>query len=181
MAAGVDASDCARLSAKLKGADRVIKRHVVGAIKASAQDSGETVIKDGSASMPSRGGLRDYLQSGGKVGIRLRSDGAFLTLTNRQGIQLAPLDKGDLRHPVFAGPRMSAASARKMASDLQAQSGGKFKYGVGRAASRIRNAGRVWVSQSVPAGTYTKAEEAQLSALKPKIERAVEAALRELA
>lgn len=139
----VDASDYQRMAAKLKAADKTLKRHVTAGIRAVAKPAGEAVIREGSEAMPSRGGLRDYLQGGGRVSLRMRGEGADLALGNRQGVKLGPLDRGELRHPLF--------SNRK-----------------------------VWVGQRVPADTYTKAIEAQLETLRPRMEQAVEDALKEL-
>lgn len=138
----VDASDYQRMAAKLKAADKTLKRHVTAGIRAVAKPAGEAVIREGSEAMPSRGGLRAYLQGGGRVSLRMRGEGAELALGNRQGIKLGPLDRGELRHPVF-----------------------------GR---------KVWVGQRVPDDTYTKVIEAQLETLRPRMEQAVEDALKEM-
>ena len=179
--ANVDASAYVALAAKLKDSDRVVRRHVNDALKDVAEPFGLGIIEEGSGAMPARNGLRERLLSGGRVTVRMRREGAVLALQNRTGVQLGPLNKGDLRHPVFARASMSNADASRMVAESVAESGGRLKYGMRRAVSRVRNAGRKWVSQKVPAGTYTKAGESRVGELRPRVAEAVESALRELA
>ena len=157
-----------------------IARNVRQALTDAAVPAGEKSIAEGSDSMPARGGLRDRIIAGGRATVRLRKDSADVTLTNREGIQLGPINKGQLRHPVFARAGMSNAEASRMVSEAVAESGGKLKYGMRRAVSRLRNKGRTWVTQQVPACTYTKAIEGRLDEIRPRVADAVDKALREL-
>lgn len=176
----VDATEFARLAVKLREVDKSIARNVRKALTEAAVPAGEKSIAEGSDSMPARGGLRDRIIAGGRATVRLRKDSADVTLTNREGIQLGPINKGQLRHPVFARAGMSNAEASRMVSEAVAESGGKLKYGMRRAVSRLRNKGRTWVTQQVPAGTYTKAIEGRLDEIRPLVADAVDKALREL-
>lgn len=176
----VDASDYARLAGKLKDADKAIAKQVRAELADAAKPFGEEVIRDGSDSMPRRGGLRELLQQGGRVSLRTRSDGVYVALQNRDGVQLGALNKGSLRHPVFARAGMSSREAGALVDEAVRASGGRLKYGRRRAVSRARNAGRVWVAQTVSADTYTGAAEKRIDEVRPRVEQAIENALKEL-
>ncbi len=122
-------------------------RKVVGtAVKSTMRD----VIKEGSAPMPRRGGLSERLATS-KVAYYPTSDwmGLRVVLGNRRRGQLGRIDRGLLRHPVFA-----------------ARSGEDRKTWK-------------WVSQNVPAGTYTGAlnhhiddiKHAQLMAMQATVDK----------
>jgi len=176
----VDASDYTRLAGKLRDADKAIAKQVRAELADAAKPFGEEVIRDGSDGMPRRGGLRELLQQGGRVSLRMRSDGVDIALQNRDGVQLGPLNKGSLRHPVFARAGMSSREAGALVDDAVRSTGGRLKYGRRRAVSRVRNAGRVWRTQTVTADTYTKAAEQRMDKVRPRVEQAIENALKEL-
>lgn len=115
----VDASDYKALAVKLKALDRKLAARVRGRLREISKPLGEEVIREGSEGMPARGGLRDHLMTGGKVGVSILRSSLTIRLQERSGIQLEPLNRGKLRHPTF-----------------------------GR---------EPWVSQSVPAGSYSAA------------------------
>lgn len=179
MAEGVDTSDYQRMATALRRAgDKELWAATRRTLSAAAQPAGLEAIREGSGAMPSRGGLRARLESGGRVTVRMRLDGAVAALQTKDGVQLGALDGGDLRHPVFAGVSMSRKAAEMQVTEAVAESGGKLKYGMRRAVSRLRNAGRKWVSQDVPKGTYRQAMEARLPEIRPKVEAAVEDVLK---
>ena len=115
----VDASDYKALAVRLKALDRKLAARVRARLREIGKPLGEEVIREGAEAMPARGGLRERLVTGGKVGVSTLRSSVAIRLQEHRGIQLGPLNRGKLRHPTFNGAP--------------------------------------WVSQPVPAGSYSAA------------------------
>lgn len=100
------ADDLQRLADALKAtADKDLRARVGKAIRDEAKPVGRRVLDHGSDEMPQRGGLADRLRDQGKIGVALSLRGkvAAVRLTLRNpGADLYQINRGILRHPVFA-------------------------------------------------------------------------------
>lgn len=100
------ADDLQRLANALKASgDKDLRARVGKAIRDEAKPLGKRVVDRGSEEMPQRGGLADRLRDQGKVGVALSLRGkvAAVRLTLRNpGADLYQINRGILRHPVFA-------------------------------------------------------------------------------
>lgn len=96
----VDVSDYERFAAKLKGAEPAVRRAIRKRLREAGKPLGEHVRDEGSGSMPSRGGLRSRLL-GSPIAVALKTSGIDIWVGNRRKSQIAPLDRGVLRHPVY--------------------------------------------------------------------------------
>lgn len=91
-----------------EAADKELRKQVYAAFRKASKPLGETVIREGSAKMPHRGGLSARLataklsQSNSTTG---RNPGITLRIKSREGYELPALDRGRLRHPVFGRRR----------------------------------------------------------------------------
>jgi hypothetical protein len=85
--------------------DKDLRREVYAALRRAAKPLGDKVIAEGSSGLPGRGGLRarvaaaKFGQSNATTG---RNPGVSLRFRTTQGYDLAAMDRGQLRHPVFA-------------------------------------------------------------------------------
>ena len=147
---GVDAAEFERIGAQIKAAGRDLQKVTRKVIGTAAKSAMRDVVKDGSAAMPQRGGLAARLAQS-KVAYYPTSDWAGLRVilgTRKRG-QLGRINRGLLRHPVFAG---RAGEDRK-------------KW--------------TWVPQTVPSGTYVDAinkhigeiKDAQLTAMQVVLDK----------
>lgn len=96
--ATVSAEDYARFAAALKGADKAVARAIRKRIREESVPIGEHVVREGSADMPSRGGLSERLAAG-RPTVSILAKGASIGL--RRGGNYATLNRGILRHPVW--------------------------------------------------------------------------------
>ena len=103
--ATVSAEDYARFAAALKGADKAVARSIRKRIRAEATPIGQHVIQEGSADMPSRGGLAARLAAG-RPAVSMLAKGASINL--RKGGNYQSLNAGVLRHPVYRTGRWAA-------------------------------------------------------------------------
>lgn len=178
----VDTDDYKATVKKLNAAEREVKNSLRSRIWNAGKPLADQVIKDGPEDMPSRGGLRDWLRDS-KGGLSMTSTRLAISLTKGAGHDLASINRGKLRHPVFARDTISKKEATAMAGEVVAAAaalGKKIKGGKAGAARKIRKSGRVWVWQDVPAGTYDKAFEQRADAVTPEIEKVVTDVMREL-
>jgi len=101
------ADQLADLGKALKAADKSIKNEFLAEIRASGKPAGEAIRNAYAADMPKRGGLAAVLGRS-KIGIRNRlsgkNAGIRLTMTNKH--DLAELEKGNLRHPVYGNRKV---------------------------------------------------------------------------
>lgn len=178
----VDTDDYKATVKKLNAAERAIKDDLRSRIWKAGKPLADQVIKDGPEDMPSRGGLRDWLRDS-KGGLSMTQTRLAISLTKGAGHDLASINRGKLRHPVFARDTVSAGDARAMAGEVVAAAaslGKKVKGGKAGVARKVRKAGWAWVWQSVPAGTYGKAFEKAADDAVPEIEKVVTDVMREL-
>lgn len=100
--------DLQKLADALKeAADTDLQKQVSAAMRAVAKPLGQRVLAKGSAELPRRGGLADYVAAKGRIGVSnsLRGKTASVTLALRnKGVRFAAMDRGKLRHPVFGRP-----------------------------------------------------------------------------
>lgn len=122
----VDSTALQQFARAIKGADKDLRRAFSKAIREAAKPLGAQVLREGSASMPARGGLRARLLAG-KVSIRSSLTGSnpkvMITLANREKDALGALDQGSMRHPVFArGGRPRRWTSQRVPSGTYAAS-----------------------------------------------------------
>ena len=98
----ISAEDYARFAAALKQADKAVARAIRKRIREVAAPIGAHVVAEGSASMPSRGGLAARLASG-KPAVSILAKGASINL--KKGANYKGLDSGVLRHPVYGSSK----------------------------------------------------------------------------
>lgn len=178
----VDTDDYKAAVKKLNAAEREVKNSLRSRIWNAGKPMADQVIRDGPESMPSRGGLRDWLRDS-KGGLSMTSTRLAISLTKGAGHDLASINRGKLRHPVFARDTISKGAASAMAGEVVAAAaamGKKVKGGKAGAARKIRKSGRTWVWQDVPAGTYDKAFDKAADAAMPEISKVVDDVMREL-
>lgn len=99
----VDSSDYGKFAASVKDADKEVQKAFRKAFREIARPLGQSVVRSGSASMPSRGGLRARLASS-KVGVAAsfgRDPKVTLRLGAKPSIGLKTLNSGQVRHPVW--------------------------------------------------------------------------------
>lgn len=98
--------DLQKIADELREAgDKKLARKVGAAIRKAAKPAGQTALRAGAYDMPGRGGLRSKLLES-KIGVSawLRSQRALVEVKLRNPVDLRALDRGILRHPVFADP-----------------------------------------------------------------------------
>ena len=110
----VDTADYKAAVTKLNAAEREVKNSLRSRIWNAGKPLADQVIKDGAESMPSRGGLRDWLRDS-KGGLSMTSTRLAISLTKGAGHDLASINRGKLRHPVFARDAISKGAASAMA------------------------------------------------------------------
>lgn len=96
--------DFDRIANELRAAaDRKLQRRVAYAIAKIARPIGREVLEEGASEMPQRGGLADRVAAS-KVGVSswFRGQTSFIAIRFRNSIRLKGLNRGYLRHPVFA-------------------------------------------------------------------------------
>ena len=125
----VAADEWLDVAAKLKAADKKVAARLRKGLRAAGEEIGKVVQQEGPQDMPNSGGLRDYLLNGTKPRVAVGAKGVNLILqgSTKKGLQLAKINAGEVRHPVF---------------------GRKWLKGGGRAP---------WAKTTVPEGTWTDA------------------------
>lgn len=109
----VDVADYKAFAQRLKAADR----KVASALRARVRDAGkplaEGIAQDGPEGLPERGGLADWLR-GAKPSLSMTQTRVAIKLTGLTGRRtgrtsdLHAINRGRLRHPVFAQPGRKA-------------------------------------------------------------------------
>lgn len=99
------ADDLERVARAFREGDKDLQRKVSAAMRNAAKPLGEVVVRAGASVMPHRGGFAARVAAT-RVGVTnsLRGKSATVTIRARslEGYDLAGLDRGLLRHPVFA-------------------------------------------------------------------------------
>lgn len=140
---------------RVKAADEQLQRDFRAKLRDVAKPLGEQVIVEGAEEMPSRGGLRERLKTG-RATVNASSLRVTLSLASSSGVHLEPINRGKLRHPVFAAHQATKRSAKQTAL---ASDGTLKGVSLRKAVNKVRRKGWAWVGQDVPAGTYDKAFE----------------------
>lgn len=103
----LDPGDAARLLHDVRNFDRELSKSLGRYIRLAAKPVGERTLLRGAGGLPRSGGLSDRI-SEGRVSVSVRTGagtaGVDIRLQNREGDDLTGLDKGEVRHPVFAQP-----------------------------------------------------------------------------
>ncbi|MGZ4559482.1 MAG: hypothetical protein ACXVGQ_00365 [Mycobacteriaceae bacterium] len=85
--------------------DKELRKAVYRGFRDAAKPLGERMVRAGAAAMPKRGGLSARV-AGSKIGIRNATTGrnpkVEIQLKTAQGYDLKGMDRGEVRHPVFA-------------------------------------------------------------------------------
>lgn len=102
--------DLERLSDAYKGGDKVLQKRLRDGLKAAGKPLGTTVVRQGGAGLPRRGGLRDRAL-GAKVLVTASLGAKKAKVTIRMGSKaqhasLKGFDEGTLRHPVFGNRKV---------------------------------------------------------------------------
>lgn len=100
----VDTTAFDRLAAAYRDGDKILRRRISKALRDVAKPVGADVIRKGAARLPHRGGLAERVASRGSVTASISSGSstrATLSLKNRDGIKLAGIESGNVRHPVY--------------------------------------------------------------------------------
>ncbi|MGX7679075.1 hypothetical protein ACSMXN_09255 [Jatrophihabitans sp. DSM 45814] len=88
-----------------EAADKTIRTEVYAAFRRAAKPLGESIIREGSAELPHRGGLAARVakaklaQSNATTGNNPK---VAISLKVREGYSLKSMDAGTIRHPVFS-------------------------------------------------------------------------------
>lgn len=90
-----------QFAANLKEADKQLAAKVRKGIRDEAKPVAVEVIKEGARKVPARGGLRALVEDASPT-VTVTSRGVTMTLYNRRRTNLSALDRGYIRHPVFA-------------------------------------------------------------------------------
>ena len=178
----VNADDYKAAVKKLNGAERAVKDNLRTRIWKAGQPLAEDVTRDGADGMPSRGGLQEWLRQS-KGGLSMTQTRLSIQLSKGGKHDLAAINKGALRHPVYARQALSNREVTAVVNAAAAQAasaGRKLKGGKAAAKRKAKRTGWVWVSQDVPAGTYDKAFDKHADAALPEIAKVVDDVMREL-
>jgi hypothetical protein len=87
-----------------EAADKLLRKEVYAAFRTAARPLGETIVKQGAAALPKKGGLSARVAAA-KVGQSNATTGknpkVAISIRTREGYALAAMDRGILRHKVF--------------------------------------------------------------------------------
>jgi hypothetical protein len=116
MADGVELSpkslaDLRQLGDAYKGADKALQKRLRTGLQAAGKPLAEQVIREGSADLPARGGLRARIAAsrpGITAALAGRNVSVSVRIVNKQKDALGAYDSGTLRHPVFKTGRWVA-------------------------------------------------------------------------
>ena len=107
-ASAVDMAAYRAAMRQVKAAERKLSTVWRKELRAVARDMAEDAAREGADPMPARGGLRARLMSNvGVVGVTAGPKSVTVRLSDRRtGIQLAALNRGRLRHPLWGNRRV---------------------------------------------------------------------------
>lgn len=97
-------ADLHKLGEAYKGGDRVLQKRLRTGLQSAAKPLADTVLRQGSAGLPQRGGLRARIagsRAAVTASLSARTPSVSIRLANAQKDSLSGLDQGLLRHPVF--------------------------------------------------------------------------------
>ena len=139
------AEDYQRMQAKLKDIDKKVARIYRKRLREAAPPLGRHVLEYGIEKMPKRGGLQAYLKGNSPISTSARPSGVDLWLGSKKKSQLSLLNRGMLRHPVFADPTATRTFTKATAT----------KKGIKTSSNTVRQ--WAWVNQKVPAEAFDEA------------------------
>ena len=114
----VDASDYKAFAQRLKAADRKVASGLRRRVRDASKPLAEAVAKDGPEGLPESGGLADWLRQA-KPSLSMTQTRAAIKLTGLKGSRtqktsdLNAINRGRLRHPVYAQPGRKAGWANQ--------------------------------------------------------------------
>ena len=114
----IDASDYKAFAQRLKAADRKVASGLRRRVRDAAKPLGDAIAKDGPEGLPSSGGLADWLRQA-KPGLSMTQTRMAIKLTGLKGSRtqktsdLNAINRGRLRHPVYAQPGRKAGWANQ--------------------------------------------------------------------
>ena len=109
----VDASDYKAFAQRLKAADRKVASGLRRRVRDASKPLAEAVAKDGPEGLPESGGLADWLRQA-KPSLSMTQTRVAIKLTGMVGTRtrktsdLNAINRGRLRHPVYARPGRKA-------------------------------------------------------------------------
>lgn len=135
------ADDFDRIARALKeAADKDLQKAVSGALRDVAKPLGVEVLEEAADEFPHAGGFAAYLANKGKVLVSNNLRGrvaATEVIFRNKGVQFGSLNKGHLRHPVWA---RSTETRREWTWVDQNVPSGAFTRAFEKRASRAREA-----------------------------------------
>ena len=109
----IDASDYTAFAQRLKAADRKVASGLRRRVRDASKPLSEAVAKDGPEGLPESGGLADWLRQA-KPSLSMTQTRVAIKLTGMVGTRtrktsdLNAINRGRLRHPVYARPGRKA-------------------------------------------------------------------------
>ena len=109
----VDASDYKAFAQRLKAADRKVASGLRRRVRDASKPLAEAIAKDGPEGLPESGGLADWLRQA-KPSLSMTQTRVAIKLTGMVGTRtrktsdLNAINRGRLRHPVYARPGRKA-------------------------------------------------------------------------
>lgn len=94
-------NDFERFARDLKEAEKDLRRGVRRAIREAAKPLAVAVIERGAERAPHRGGLSERVKQAAPL-VTINGVGVVLNMRNKSRTNLSALDRGYVRHPVFA-------------------------------------------------------------------------------
>jgi hypothetical protein len=100
-----------KVAAALKAAgEKDLQKAVSAAMRKVARPAGLRVLEVGAQGLPRRGGLAAYVARTGRINVSNSLAGTTASVTialKNKGVRFAAMNRGVLRHPVFARPDTS--------------------------------------------------------------------------
>lgn len=96
----ISAPDYQKVARALKDADRTIRLEYTRTLRAIAKPLAQSVLEDGAAKLPKRGGLADRV-AGATVSVSATQMRAVASLKTDEGYDLRAMERGKLRHPTY--------------------------------------------------------------------------------
>lgn len=152
--------------------DKDLQKQVSAALRGEAKPLGARVLARGAEEMPHRGGLAARVADIGRVGVSSALRGRVASvqvILRNKGVDLKSMDAGIVRHPVFLRNRTDLLRRKTVRGK-----GGHILGGEDRKDW-------TWVRQSVPAGAFRRAFEAESAEVQQAALKAAQAVLDDVA
>lgn len=114
----VDTGDYRAFAQRLKAADRKVASSLRARVREAGKPLAEAIAQDGPEGLPESGGLADWLRAA-KPGLSMTQTRVAIKLTGLTGTRtrktsdLNAINRGRLRHPVWAQPGRKAGWANQ--------------------------------------------------------------------